>query len=51
MSYFAQNRVKGRQFIERVAEVGRKRGVPVHIDMKRGKGSHLMPHYGDRKPS
>ena len=40
---------EGRQFIERVVEVGRQRGVPVRIDMKRGKGSHLMLHYGDRK--
>ena len=41
--------MKGRQFIDRVAEIGRKRAVPVRIDMKRGKGSHLMLHYGDRK--
>ena len=41
--------MKGRQFVERVVEVGRQRGVPVRIDMKRGKGSHLVLHYGDRK--
>ena len=41
--------MKGRQFIERVVEVGRQRGVAVRIEMKRGKGSHLMLHYGDRK--
>ena len=41
--------MKGRRFIDRVVEIGRQRGVPVRIDMKRGKGSHLMLHYGDRK--
>ena len=41
--------MKGREFIDRVAEIGRQRGVPVRVDMKRGKGSHLTLHYGDRK--
>ena len=41
--------MKGREFIDRVAEVGRQRGVPVRVDMKRGKGSHLTLHYGGRK--
>lgn len=39
----------GREFIKRVAEVGRKRGVAVRVDAKRGKGSHAMLYYGDRK--
>ena len=41
--------MKGRQFIDRVVEIGRARRVPVRIDMKRGKGSHLVLHYGERK--
>ena len=41
--------MRGRQFIDRVITIGRERGVPVRIDMKRGKGSHVVLHYGDRK--
>lgn len=41
--------MKGRQFIDRFVAIGRERGVPVRIDMKRGKGSHLVLHCGDRK--
>lgn len=39
----------GREFIERVSEIGRKRGVPVRIDAKRGKGSHITLYYGKQK--
>ena len=41
--------MNGREFIVRVFEIGRKRGVPVRIDTKRGKGSHIMIYYGPRK--
>ena len=41
--------MKGREFIVRVMRVGRERGVPVRIDTKRGKGSHIMIYYGPRK--
>ena len=41
--------VNGKEFIERVTDVGRRRGVPVRVDAKRGKGSHVMLYYGDRK--
>ena len=41
--------VKGREFIELVPKVGRERGVPVRIDTKRGKGSHITVYYGARK--
>lgn len=41
--------VKGREFIELVRKVGRERGVPVRIDTKRGKGSHITVYYGARK--
>ena len=39
----------GREFIRRVTEIANARQVPVRIDRKRGKGSHLVLHYGDRK--
>ncbi len=41
--------VRGKAFIERVAELGRERGVPVRLDAKRGKGSHATLYYGNRK--
>jgi mRNA interferase HicA len=41
--------VKGREFIARVSEFGRQRGVSVRIDAKRGKGSHITLYYGTRK--
>ena len=40
--------MKGRDFIERVSEIGRERGVPVRIDTERGKGSHITLYYGSR---
>ena len=39
----------GREFIERVIEIGGTRGVVVRSDSKRGKGSHITLYYGDRK--
>lgn len=39
----------GREFIERVSEIGRKRGISVRIDAKRGKGSHVTLYYGNQK--
>ena len=41
--------MNGREFIDRVRSIGRARGVPVRIDTKRGKGSHLIVYYGPRK--
>ena len=38
----------GREFIKRVTEAGRKRGVTVRLDLKRGKGSHATLYYGSR---
>ena len=40
--------VKGRDFIERVRNIGRARGVPVHVDTTRGRGSHVTLYYGQR---
>ena len=39
----------GHEFIRRVTEIANARQVPVRIDRKRGKGSHLVLHYGNRK--
>ena len=39
--------MKGRNFIGRVLEIGRERGVPVRIDTERGKGSHITLYYGN----
>ena len=38
----------GREFIKRVTDTGRKRGVAVWTDTKRGKGSHATLYYGSR---
>ena len=40
--------VKGRDFIDRVFEIGRERGVSVRVDTERGKGSHVTVRYGSR---
>ena len=36
-------------FVQRVFELAAERGVPVHLDVKRGKGSHATLYYGNRK--
>ena len=41
--------MRGREFIERVSEIGHERGIPVRVDTKRGKGSHITVYYGARK--
>ena len=41
--------MKGRDFVRRVVELGRQRGVPVRFDPRRGKGSHGTLFYGARK--
>ena len=39
----------GREFIDRVRNISRARGIPVRIDTKRGKGSHIIVYYARRK--
>ena len=39
----------GREFVKKVSEIGRQRGIPVRVDSKRGKGSHVTLYYGNRK--
>ena len=46
MSY--NSGVKGRDFIDRVFEIGRERDVSVRVDTERGKGSHVTVYYGAR---
>ena len=41
--------MKLRAFVKRVAELGRERQVPVRLDAKRGKGSHSILYYAERK--
>lgn len=38
--------MKGNEFIKKVKELGRRRGLPVRVDEKRGKGSHVTLYYG-----
>ena len=41
--------MKGKEFVDRVFEIGAARNVPVYLDPKRGKGSHAILYYGSRK--
>ena len=41
--------MRGRDFIRRVAELGRERDVAVRVEAKRGKGSHVTLYYGELK--
>ena len=40
---------KGNDFMRRIEELGRKRGVAISTDSKRGKGSLVILYYGDHK--
>ena len=41
--------MKGKEFIDKVLKIGREHSVPVRIDTKRGKGSHITIYHGARK--
>ena len=41
--------MRGRDFVDRVFDLGGVRDVAVRIDTKRGKGSHITLYYGGRK--
>ena len=41
--------VKGSEFIKRIEELGRKCGIVVRTDSKRGNGSHITLYYGNHK--
>ncbi|WP_423598403.1 type II toxin-antitoxin system HicA family toxin [Roseateles sp. MS654] len=38
----------GNEFIRRIRALGRRRGVDVFLDAKRGKGSHQSLYFGQR---
>ena len=40
--------VNSKQFVKRIQALGRKRGLAVSLDTKRGKGSHAKLTLGDR---
>ena len=44
-----RSKIKGREFVQRVSELGAARTVPVRVEAKRGKGSHVTLYYGARK--
>ena len=43
------NTIKGREFVKRVSEPGAERAIPVRVEPKRGKGSHVTLYYGPLK--
>ncbi|MFI3155524.1 MAG: type II toxin-antitoxin system HicA family toxin [Methylococcaceae bacterium] len=40
--------MKGNELIRKIKQVGKRCDVPVRIDEKRGKGSHVTLYYGER---
>ena len=40
--------MRGSEFIKRVLRLAKTRGLPAHVDRKRGKGSHVTLYYGAR---
>lgn len=40
--------MRGSEFVRKVQALGRRRGVHVRLEAKRGKGSHQTLYYGDR---
>ena len=44
-----RRKINGREFIQRVSELGAVRAGPVRVEAKRGKGSHITLYSGPRK--
>ena len=40
--------MKGSEFLKKLKALGRKRGIVVKIEQRRGKGSHSTLFYGER---
>lgn len=40
--------MRGNEFIRRVRQIAKERGLPCRVDEKRGKGSHVTLYYGSR---
>lgn len=45
---FGEVRMTGNEFIKRLRKVGRKRGIDVRHETRRGKGSHGRLYFGRR---
>ena len=45
----AEDTVTGREFVERLYQLAAERCVPARLEPKRGKGSHALLFYGNRK--
>ena len=41
--------MKSKQFFESIRRLARERGLTVSLDKKRGKGSHALLKFGDRR--
>ena len=41
--------MKGKEFIKRIRELAKEKGLQCKVDEKRGKGSHITLYYGDKK--
>lgn len=41
--------MKGKEFIKRIRELAKEKGLHFEVDEKRGKGSHITLYYGDAK--
>ncbi len=40
--------MRGNEFIKKVLETAKQRGIAARVDAKRGKGSHVTLYYGNR---
>lgn len=40
--------MRGNEFIRRVKQIARERGLVCHVNERRGKGSHVTLYYGSR---
>ena len=45
----SEDALNGNELVKRVSELAAERGVAVCLDHRRGKGSHAMLYFGDRK--
>lgn len=41
-------KMKGSELIRKLKKLGKKRGIEVYVDKKRGKGSHVTLYFGDK---
>lgn len=41
--------MKGAEFLRKLKALGDRRGIPVRLEAKRGKGSHAMLYFGSER--